>query len=154
MYLGNQIDLLFRNYADNGERFDGVGSYTIEGLENLHESQPGALKVFQESLKVPGLKIVFNTDANAGAHGQNAEEIVAYVAQGGQRPMDTVIAATSRAAESLGLGDRIGAIATGMEVDIIALDGDPLTDAAALGRVVFVMRAGTVFRNEPGSAKD
>ena len=64
--------------------------------------------------------------------------------------MDTVIAATSRAAESLGLGDRIGAIATGMEADVIALDGDPLTDAAAFGRVVFVMRAGAVFRNEPG----
>ena len=62
-----------------------------------------------------------------------------------------MIAATSRAAESLGLGDRIGAIATGMEADIIALDGDPMTDAAALGRVVFVRRAGTVFRNEPGS---
>ena len=151
MYLGNQIDLLFRNYADNGERFDGVGSYTLEGLENLQESQPGALKVFQESLEVPGLKMVYNTDANAGAHGQNAEEIVAYVDQGGQRPMDTVIAATSRAAESLGLGDRIGAIATGMEADIIALDGDPLTDAAALDRVVFVMRAGSVFRNEPPS---
>ena len=152
MYLGNQIDLLFRNYVDNGERVDGVGSYTMDGLANLQEAQPSALKVFQESLEVPGLKIVYNTDANAGAHGRNAEEIVAYVEQGGQRPMDTVIAATSRAAESLGLGDRIGAIATGMEADIIALDGDPMTDAAALGRVVFVMRAGTVFRNEPGQA--
>jgi imidazolonepropionase-like amidohydrolase len=151
MYFGNQIDLLFRNYVDNGKRFDGVGSYTMEGLANLQESQPDALKVFQESLKVPGLKIVYNTDANAGAHGQNAEEIVAYVEQGGQRPMDAVIAATSRAAESLDLGDRIGTIATGMEADIIALDGDPLADAAALGRVVFVMRAGTVFRNQPGS---
>ncbi len=151
MYLGNQIDLLFRNYAEHGERFDGVGSYTMEGLANLQEAQPGALKVFQESLEAPGLKIVYNTDANAGAHGRNAEELVAYVEQGGQRPMDTVIAATSRAAESLGLGDRIGAIATGMEADIIALDGDPMADAAALGRVVFVMRAGTVFRNEPGS---
>ena len=39
----------------------------------------------------------------------------------------------------------------GMEADIIALDGDPMTDAAALGRVVFVMRAGEVHRNEPGS---
>lgn len=153
MYLGNQIDLLFRNYAEHGERFAGVGSYTLEGFANLQEAQPGALRVFQESLTVPGLKIVYNTDANAGAHGQNAEEIVAYVEQGGQPPMDAVIAATSRAAESLGLGDRIGAIAKGMEADIIALDGDPLTDPAALGRIVFVMRAGTVYRNEPGSGQ-
>ena len=144
MYLGNQIDLLFRNYAEHGQRFDGVGGFTMEGLANLQEARPGALRVFREALTIPGLKIVYNTDANAGAHGRNAEEIVAYVEQGGQPPMDTVIAATSRAAESLGLSGRIGAIATGMEADIIALDGDPLKDAAALGRVVFVMRAGKV----------
>ncbi len=55
---------------------------------------------------------MYNTDANAGAHGRNAEEIVAYVTQGGQSPMNAVVAATSRAAESLGSGrfifDRIG----------------------------------------------
>lgn len=153
MYFGNQIDLLFRNYAENGERFDGVGSFTMEGLQNLQESRTGALEVFRESLQVPGLNIVYNTDANAGAHGQNAEEIIAYVEQGGQRPMDTIIAATSRAAESLGLGDSIGTIAKGMEADIIALDGDPLTDTAALGRVVFVMRAGDVYRHEPGAVE-
>ena len=44
--------------------------------------------------------------------------------------------------------DRIGAIATGLEADIVALDGDPLADAAALGRVVFVMRGGHVYRND------
>lgn len=153
MYLGNQIDLLFRNYAENGERFDGVAGYTMEGLANLQEARSGALRVFQESLEVPGLKMVYNTDVNAGAHGRNAEEMVAYVEQGGQAPMDTVISATSRAAESLGLGDRIGAIATGMEADIIALDGDPMTDAAAFGRVVFVMRAGKVYRNQAGSGR-
>ncbi|HXV61460.1 MAG TPA: amidohydrolase family protein [Vicinamibacteria bacterium] len=153
MYLGNQIDLLFRNYAENGDRFDGVGGYTLEGLANLQEARSGALKVFQESLQVPGLKMVYNTDVNAGAHGRNAEEIVAYVEQGGQAPMEAVIAATSRAAESLGLSDRIGAIETGMEADIIALDGDPMADAEAFGRVVFVMRAGTVYRNQAGSGR-
>lgn len=153
MYFGNQIDLLFRNYAEHGERFDGVAAYTMEGLENLQQARAGALRVFQESLQVDGLKIVYNTDANAGAHGKNFEEILAYVEQGGQHPMDTVIAATSRAAESLGLGDRIGVIAKGMEADIIALAGDPLTDAAAFGRVVFVMRAGAVYRNDPGSSE-
>lgn len=153
MVLGNQIDLLFRNYAENGERFDGVAGFTLEGLANLQDARAGALRVFQESLHVPGLKMIYNTDANAGGHGRNAEELVAYVEQGRQRPMDAVIAATSRAAESLGLGERIGAIAPGMEADLIALDGDPMTDAAALSRVAFVMRAGKVYRNEPGSAR-
>jgi len=67
-----------------------------------------------------------------------------------QTPMDTVVSATSRAAESLGLGDRVGTIAAGMDADVIALDGDPIADPTAFTRVVFVMRAGSVYRNEPG----
>jgi imidazolonepropionase-like amidohydrolase len=149
MYLGNQIDVLFRNYAEHGARFDGVDGFTLAGLANLQDARPGAVRVFRESLEVPGLKMVFNTDANAGGHGRNAEEIVANVVEGGQRPMDAVIAATSRAAESLGLADRIGALAQGMDADIIALDGDPQTDAAAFRRVAFVMRAGKVHKHEP-----
>lgn len=149
MYLGNQIDLLFRNYAEHGPRFDGVDGFTLAGLANLQEARAGAVRVFRQSLEVPGLKMVFNTDANAGGHGRNAEEIVANVEQGGQRPMDAVIAATSRAAESLGLADRIGAITKGMDADIIAVDGDPQTDAASFRRVAFVMRAGVVYKHEP-----
>ena len=151
MYFGNQIDLLFRNYAEHGERYDGVGGYTMEGFTNLQDAHPGALRVFQESVEIPGLKIVYSTDVVAGGHGRNTEELVAYVQQGGQSAMDTVISATSLAAESLGMDDRIGSIAPGMEADIIALDGDPLVDAAALGSVVFVMKAGRVYKNEPAA---
>ena len=61
--------------------------------------------------------------------------------------MDALVAAQSRAADSLGLGDRIGRIAPGYEADIIALDGDPLRDITAVRRVVFVMRGGLVLKN-------
>ena len=149
MYLGNQIDLLFRNYQDNGDRFAGVGGYTMEGFANLQAARPGALEVFRRAAATPGVRIVYSTDANAGSHGANTDELVAYVEQGGQAPMDAVVSATSLAAESLGLEDRIGAIAPGYEADVIALDGDPLADPAALGRVVFVMRGGRVYRNDP-----
>jgi imidazolonepropionase-like amidohydrolase len=149
MYFGNQIDLLFRNYAENAKRYDGIGDYSMEGFKNLQSARPGALKAFQEALQIPGLELVYSTDAVAGGHGRNAQELVAYATLGGQAPMDVVIAATSRAAESLGMADRIGAIATGLEADIIALDGAPLVDPAALDRVVFVMRSGRVFKNEP-----
>ncbi len=149
MYLGNQIDLLFRNYAERGDRYAGVGGYTMEGFANLQAARPGALELVQRAAATPGARIVFSTDANAGSHGANTDELVAYVEQGGQGPMDAVVSATSLAAESLGMEDRIGVIATGFEADIIALDGDPLTDAAALGRVVFVMRGGRVYRNDP-----
>jgi imidazolonepropionase-like amidohydrolase len=150
MYFGNQIDLLFRNYAEHGERFDGIGGYTMAGFKNLQDARPGALRAFQAALKAPGLEIVYSTDAVAGGHGRNAQELVAYAKLGGQPPMDVVVAATSRAAKSLGMADRIGAIAPNMEADIIALDGDPLADPAAFDRVVFVMRGGRVYKNEPG----
>jgi imidazolonepropionase-like amidohydrolase len=151
MYFGNQIDLLFRNYAEHAERYDGIGGYTMAGFKNLQDARPGALRAFQAALKAPGIKMVFSTDAVAGGHGRNAQELVAYATLGGQPRMDVVVAATSRAAESLGMADRIGAIAPALEADIIALDGDPLTDPAALDRVVFVMRGGRVYKNEPAN---
>ncbi len=154
MYLGNQIDLLFRNYAERGDRYDGVAGYSMEGFANLQAARPGALEVFQQAVATPGVRIVYSTDANAGSHGQNTDELVAYVQQGGQAPMDAVVSATSLAAESLGMGNRIGSIATGFAADIIALEGDPLTDPGALGRVVFVMRAGRVYRSDPGRTAD
>jgi len=148
MYFGNQMDLLFRNYVENGERYAGVGGYTMDGFASLHAAQPGAIEFFQAAVATPGVRIVYSTDANAGSHGSNTDELVAYVEQGGQDPMDAVISATSLAAESLGMEGEIGAIAPGFQADIIALDGDPLTDPAALGRVVFVMRGGQVYRND------
>ena len=149
MYLGNQIDLLFRNYAERGNRYAGVGGYTMEGFATLQAARSGALEFFQAAARTPGARIVYSTDANAGSHGSNTDELVAYVEDGGQDPMDAVVSATSLAAESLGMEDEIGAIATGFEADIIALDGDPLSDPAALGRVVFVMRGGRVYRHDP-----
>ena len=149
MYLGNQIDLLFRNYAERGDRFAGVRGYTMEGFANLQAARPGALEVFRQAAATPGVRIVYSTDANAGSHGANTDELVAYVQQGGQDPMDAVVSATSLAAESVGMQDRIGTIAVGFEADVIALDGDPLADPAALGRVVFVMRGGRIYRNDP-----
>jgi imidazolonepropionase-like amidohydrolase len=82
----------------------------------------------------------------AGAHGRNAEEFI-YRVQDGQDPMDAMIAATSRAAESLNMQDQIGAVAPGFEADVIALDGDPLKDITSVRRVVFVMKGGKIYKN-------
>jgi imidazolonepropionase-like amidohydrolase len=62
--------------------------------------------------------------------------------------MHAIVSATSVSAESLRLGDKIGAIAPGMEADIIATDGDPMADITAVRRVSFVMKGGKVFRND------
>ncbi|HEX7284955.1 MAG TPA: amidohydrolase family protein [Candidatus Angelobacter sp.] len=149
-FFDPQIGLVIYNYLDNKPRFLGVGSYTEEGFAKMKEVLPVIAEMFQHALATKNLKIVFGTDAVAGAHGRNAEEFI-YRMQAGQHPMDALVAAESRAAESLGLQNEIGAIAPGMQADIIALEGDPLKDITAVRRVVFVMKDGKVYKNEASS---
>jgi imidazolonepropionase-like amidohydrolase len=149
MFYDPNIDLVLRNYFENQERFMGVGNYTEEGFAQMRAAAPKALAAFKEALDVPGLRVVFGTDAIAGSHGRNYEELVYRVETGGQPAMDAVISATSLAAESLGLGNEIGTLATGMVADIIATSGNPAEDIRSLGRVRFVMREGRVVRQDP-----
>jgi imidazolonepropionase-like amidohydrolase len=102
--------------------------------------------MFRRALKIPGLKIVYGTDAVAGAHGRNAEEAIARVDRCGQEPMAALVSMTSLSAESLGLGRLIGTLASGYAGDLVAVDGDPLRDIGALRRVRFVMKGGFVFK--------
>jgi len=99
-------------------------------------------------MKVPNLKIVFGTDAVAGAHGENARELVARVREAHMPAMQALVGAQSLAAEALGMGGRIGSIAPGYDADIIAVNGDPLADITATERVVFVMKHGRVVRDD------
>jgi len=143
-YFDPNIDLVFRNYFENRSHYLGIGNYTEEGFAQMKLAVPKALHVFQLALATPRLKVVFGTDAVAGSHGRNFQEIEYRVTTGGQKPMDAITSATSLAAESLGLGDRIGTIAGGYEADLIAVDGDPLRDINALSHVTFVMKGGRV----------
>jgi imidazolonepropionase-like amidohydrolase len=90
-----------------------------------------------------GVPLVFGTDAGVLPHGQGAQEF-AVLARAGISLPDAIRAATTGAARALGVADSLGAVAPGFVADIIAVDGDPLTDAAALGRVRFVMLRGRV----------
>jgi imidazolonepropionase-like amidohydrolase len=148
VYFEPNIGLLIQNYLRNKPRYLGVGNFDERGFAFMEAAVPVNLAMFKQALRQPGLKIVMGTDAGAGAHGRNADEIIARVRDGGQRPMDAIAGATSLAADALGLADRIGAIAPGLEADLIAVSGDPLTDITALSRVVFVMRGGKLYRNE------
>jgi len=151
-YFDPQCCLVFRNYLDNKPRFLGIGNYTEEGFAAMERGVPIARAVFRQAIATPGLKVVFGTDAVAGAHGRNAEELVCRVREGGQSAGDAIVSATSLAARSLGLESSIGALAPSLQADLIAVDGDPAADVTALLRVVFVMRNGKVYRNvAPGS---
>ena len=146
-YFEPNIGLVTQNYLENKPRYLGIGNYDEAGFKFMEDGIPVKLAMFKRAMKTPGLKIIMGTDATAGAHGQNAREIIYRVQTAEQRAMDAIVAATSLNAASLGLGDRIGTVAAGMEADLIAVDGDPLTDITALRRVVFVMKGGKVYRN-------
>jgi len=146
-FFDPQVGLVIHNYLDNKAKFLGIGNYTEDGFRKMEEVLPLNQEMFRRALSTKGLKIVFGTDAVAGAHGRNVEEFI-YRVQAGQDAMDAMIAANSRAAESLYMQDQIGSIAPGIQAEIIALDGDPLKDITAVRRVVFVMKAGRVYKNE------
>jgi imidazolonepropionase-like amidohydrolase len=141
------IGLLLQNYIDNKDRFFGIGNFDEAGFAFMEKGIPLNLDMFKRALRIKGLKLIMGTDAGAGAHGQNAREIVYRVQQAGQPAMDAVINATSLAAAALGLSDRTGSITPGLDADLIAVDGNPLTDITALRRVVFVMKGGKVYKN-------
>ena len=145
-YFDPNIDLVFRNYFENKSHFLGIGNYTEEGFAQMEKAVPKALNVFQMGLKTKGLKMVFGTDAVAGSHGRNLEELIYRVGKGGQDPMAAIVSATSLAAESLSIGDRVGSIAPGYDADLMAVEGDVLKDVDTLRRVVFVMKAGKILR--------
>jgi imidazolonepropionase-like amidohydrolase len=147
VYFDPQCSLVFRNYLDNRAKYDGIGNYNAEGFAAMERAIPLAADDIRKALATKGLKILYGTDAVAGAHGRNAEDLICRVNDAGESPMHAIVSATSMNAESLHLGDRIGAIAPGMEADIIATDGDPTADITAVRRVSFVMKGGKVFRN-------
>ncbi len=145
-YFEPQCELVFRNYLDNKEWFRGIGNYNDEGFAAMEASIPLRKDLADKWRSTPGIKVVYGTDAVAGAHGQNARDLVCRVRSLGQPAMEALVSATSLSAESLGLGDVIGRIAPGYEADLVAFDGDPRADADAFMRVAFVMKSGAVIR--------
>ena len=148
VYFDPQICLVFRNYLDNRVKYEGIGNYNEAGFAAMEKAIPIATEMFKRALKTPGLKIIFGTDAVAGAHGRNVEELVCRVQAGGQSPIAAITSATSLGAEAIRMGNQIGSIAPGMQADLIAVQGDPTKDITALRRVMFVMKGGRVYKND------
>ncbi|MBK7283405.1 MAG: amidohydrolase family protein [Sphingomonadales bacterium] len=92
-----------------------------------------------------GVRVAFGTDAGVFEHGRNAEEFAQLVTYGGMTPAQALTSATTDAAILLGLENQIGRIAPGYSADMIAVDGDPLTDVRVLEKVRFVMVRGRVI---------
>jgi imidazolonepropionase-like amidohydrolase len=125
------------------ERAPGWGypKIIVEKLAKIVKGHEAAFKLARKH----GVKIAFGTDAGMLPHGENAKQFRDYLAWG-MSPMDAILTATRNAADLLGWGDRIGAVAPGYFADIIAVPGDPLTSPALLERVSFVMKGGAVVK--------
>src|ERR1041385_8225228 len=149
VWLDPQAGLVMENYLLNKDKFAGTPGYPEEVFPTIKEMIPQYHAFFKQALKIPGLKIVFGSDALAGSHGRNAEEFIDRVRDGGAEAMAAMVSANSLAAEALRMRNQIGSIAPGLEADIIALDGDPIKDITAVRRVVFVMKGGIVYKNAP-----
>lgn len=89
-----------------------------------------------------GVKIAFGTDAGVFEHGRNGEEAELMVRLGGMSPRQVLISATTGAADLLGIANEVGTLESGKSADLIAVEGDPLSDATALTRVGYVMARG------------
>jgi len=146
VYFDPQACLVLRNYLENRAKYEGIGNFNEAGFAAMQKALPTAIETFRRAIKTPGLKVVFGTDAVAGAHGRNVEELICRVNEAGQSPMDAIVSATSLGAEAIGLGKEIGTIAPGYDADLTAVRGDVTKDIAALRSVMFVMKGGRAYR--------
>ncbi|HXJ14860.1 MAG TPA: amidohydrolase family protein [Candidatus Limnocylindrales bacterium] len=126
-----------------------VGAYVAPGRAGNWTKMVDTEKTaFQLALK-KGVKIVLGTDAGGfDWRGLNQALEFDYYVKYGMTPMQAIRTATTTAAELLGWSDKMGTIEPGKWADIVAVSGDPLKDITELQRVKFVMKSGSVFKND------
>ena len=110
------------------------------------EVGPQIQNTFAKAYKA-GVKIAFGTDAGVYAHGKNYIEFQ-YMVEAGMPPMEAIKAATTSAADLLGITALTGSITKGKMADIVAVSGDPLQDIKAMGNMAFIMKEGKIYSTQ------
>jgi len=139
--------LVFDIYNDSyilsdGEK-DGLLPEMIEKEKQIGKLQRANFK----RAWAAGVRMAFGTDGGVYPHGDNWKQL-ALMVELGMPAVDALRAATTEAAELIGLPTRLGRVAPSSFADLIAVEGDPLKDMGAMGRVHFVMKSGQVYRND------
>ncbi len=135
-----------------------AGDFLLENMKALHlpdylvakaqEVLPAAKRNVSRAMQ-SGVKVAFGTDAGVYPHGLNAREFTSMV-KAGLSPLAAIQAATVNAADLIGWSSLVGDVQSGKFADLIAVDGDPVTDVRSLEIVRFVMKGGKIYRNEYG----
>jgi imidazolonepropionase-like amidohydrolase len=102
---------------------------------------------FQKAVKA-GVKIAFGTDVGGFSWSEPMAREFSRMVEFGMTPMAAIQAATSKAAEMLGMAGDAGVVAAGAYADVVAVTADPLQNVNALENVAFVMKDGKVYKNE------
>jgi imidazolonepropionase-like amidohydrolase len=131
-------------FFENAEKIGTPAELVAKGRAVMPAARQKVARAF-----AAGVKVGFGTDAAVYPHGLNAHEFAVYVKLG-MTPLQAIQTATINDADLLGWADKIGTIEPGKWADIVAVDGDPLTDVTTLERMKFVMKGGEVVKNEYG----
>ncbi len=129
----------------NGDYIDEVGTrdgWPEETLQKNRDTTETQRDVFRKAVKM-GVKIAYGTDSGVYPHGDNAKQLP-YMVKYGMTPIAAIRSATLSAAELLGWEKDVGSISVGRYADMIAVDGDPLTDISALTGDKVVMKGGEI----------
>ncbi len=137
------MDLLSANY-ELIEKSENYSDKDIDSSNN--EMFTSLLETFFKAYK-KNVRIVFATDAGVYPHGRNAEQF-SLMKKAGMKEIDIIRSATITAAELLGIKNELGSIEKGKIADLIAVKGNPLTDIKLLENIPFVMKEGTIYKNE------
>jgi imidazolonepropionase-like amidohydrolase len=135
--------LFLAEYMQQHMEHSDIPEYSKQKMRDVAAAaQQNAKKAF-----AAGVKVAFGTDAAVYPHGLNAGEFHVYVKLG-MTPLAAIQTATINAADLLGWKDRVGTLEPGRWADIVAVDGDPTKDVTILEHVKFVMKGGTVYKND------
>lgn len=137
------MDIYNTEYTQTEGRRNGALEESLRKDAEIAEIQRES---FRAAVKA-GAKVVYGTDSGVYPHGGNAKQFF-WMVKYGMTPAQAIRSATTLAAEALGRKGELGCLNAGCAADLIAVEGDPLTNVTALEKVGFVMKGGAVVRND------
>jgi len=137
-----------RYYLDNWQKIGYADGFQTKTKAFIERNLETARKAHQA-----GVKFAMGSDAIYTMFGENTRELGWFV-KAGMTPEEALRTATTNAAELLGKSSELGAVAPGYFADLVAVEGDPLSNIdAAIYNVRWVMKAGSVLVDKTSSPK-